>query len=102
MQRESPRGSGDAFARFGRLCSNVSYGGLSRAKRSFGEVESQAELGNQAITGGYLPMASAYPLFSERPDGAAKVLSVSQLSALIEGTLEAAFQSLWVSGEVSE
>src|SRR4051794_1383378 len=47
-------------------------------------------------------MTSAYPLFSERPDGAAKVLSVSQLSQLIEGTLESAFQSVWVSGEVSE
>src|SRR6185295_20414474 len=47
-------------------------------------------------------MSTSYPLFSGRPDGAAKVLSVSQLSALIEGTLEAAFQSVWVSGEVSE
>src|SRR4051812_2533381 len=47
-------------------------------------------------------MASAYPLFSERPDGAARILSVSQLSQLIEGTLESTFHSLWVSGEVSE
>jgi exodeoxyribonuclease VII large subunit len=47
-------------------------------------------------------MSSAYPLFFERPDGQAKVLSVSQLSQLIEGTLESAFHSLWVSGEVSE
>jgi exodeoxyribonuclease VII large subunit len=47
-------------------------------------------------------MASSYPLFFERPDGPAKILSVSQLSQLIEGTLESAFQSLWVSGEISE
>ena len=32
----------------------------------------------------------------------ARVLSVSQLTALIQGTLESAFHSLWVSGEVSE
>jgi exodeoxyribonuclease VII large subunit len=31
-----------------------------------------------------------------------QVLSVSQLTALIQGTLESAFHSLWVSGEVSE
>jgi exodeoxyribonuclease VII large subunit len=30
------------------------------------------------------------------------VLSVSQLTALVQGTLESAFHSLWVSGEVSE
>src|SRR4029453_13065996 len=30
------------------------------------------------------------------------VLSVSQLSALIQGVLESTFHSLWVSGEVSE
>jgi exodeoxyribonuclease VII large subunit len=47
-------------------------------------------------------MASPYPLFPEQADQAAKILSVSQLSLLIEGTLEAAFQSLWVSGEISE
>ena len=47
-------------------------------------------------------MASPYPLFSERPDHQAKILTVSQLSQLIEGTLESAFQSLWVSGEISE
>jgi exodeoxyribonuclease VII large subunit len=47
-------------------------------------------------------MASSYSLFSQRPVGQAKVLSVSQLSQLIEGTLESAFQSLWVSGEISE
>jgi exodeoxyribonuclease VII large subunit len=47
-------------------------------------------------------MASAYPLFPEQAERAAKILSVSQLSQLIEGTLESNFQSLWVSGEVSE
>ena len=47
-------------------------------------------------------MSTAYPLFSERPDHQPKVLSVTQLSQLIEGTLESAFQSLWVSGEISE
>jgi len=31
-----------------------------------------------------------------------QVLTVSQLSQLIEGTLESVFQSLWVSGEISE
>src|SRR5688500_16958536 len=38
------------------------------------------------------------PLFDRPP----QVLSVSQLTALIQGTLESAFTSLWVSGEVSE
>src|SRR5437899_3504904 len=47
-------------------------------------------------------MSSQYPLFTEPAGSAAKILSVSQLSQLIEGTLEAAFQSVWVSGEVSE
>ena len=47
-------------------------------------------------------MSAAYPLFSERPDQSPKILSVSQLSLLIEGTLESVFQSLWVSGEISE
>jgi exodeoxyribonuclease VII large subunit len=47
-------------------------------------------------------MASTYPLFFDRPDGTTKVLSVSQLSQLIEGTLESTFQSLWVSGEATE
>src|SRR5436190_5572555 len=47
-------------------------------------------------------MASLYPLFDERPEGSPKILSVSQLSQLIEGALESAFQSLWVSGEISE
>jgi exodeoxyribonuclease VII large subunit len=31
-----------------------------------------------------------------------RVLSVSQLTALIQGTLESQFQSLWVGGEISE
>lgn len=31
-----------------------------------------------------------------------RILSVSQLSALIEGVLETQFQSLWVGGEISE
>ncbi|HMC10211.1 MAG TPA: exodeoxyribonuclease VII large subunit [Pirellulaceae bacterium] len=47
-------------------------------------------------------MASLYPLFDERPEGQVKILTVSQLSQLIEGTLESVFQSLWVSGEISE
>src|SRR5262245_65345447 len=47
-------------------------------------------------------MASSSPLFFERAGGPAKVLSVSQLSLLIEGTLESTFHSLWVSGEISE
>src|SRR4051794_34068915 len=81
MQRESPS-EWAAFARFWHLCSNVSY-----------QLEPATN---------FVSMASAYPLFSERPDGAAKVLSVAQLSELIEGTLEAAFQAVWVSGEVSE
>jgi exodeoxyribonuclease VII large subunit len=46
-------------------------------------------------------MSGIYPLL-ERPTGTAKILSVEQLSLLIEGTLESAFQSVWVSGEVSE
>jgi exodeoxyribonuclease VII large subunit len=47
-------------------------------------------------------MASDFPLFREQQPDTPPVLSVSQLSQLIEGTLETAFQSLWVSGEVSE
>src|SRR5437867_1411439 len=47
-------------------------------------------------------MVGDYPLFAPAPDVAPSVLSVSQLSQLIEGTLESAFHSLWVSGEVSE
>src|SRR5262245_17542719 len=47
-------------------------------------------------------MASDYPLFRELQTAAPRVLTVSQLSQLIEGTLETAFQSLWVGGEVSE
>ncbi len=48
-------------------------------------------------------MEVEYPLFvrpAERP--APRALTVSQLSQLIEGTLEATFQSLWVRGEVAE
>jgi exodeoxyribonuclease VII large subunit len=52
-------------------------------------------------------MSTAYPLFpkepfSEEPKAAPKILSVSQLSQLIEGTLESTFHSIWVSGEISE
>jgi exodeoxyribonuclease VII large subunit len=47
-------------------------------------------------------MASDYPLFAQAAEARPRVLSVSQLSQLIEGTLESAFQSVWVSGEVSE
>jgi exodeoxyribonuclease VII large subunit len=47
-------------------------------------------------------MADEYPLFAERPRSAPRVLTVSQLSQLIEGTLEEAFQGVWVSGEISE
>jgi exodeoxyribonuclease VII large subunit len=42
------------------------------------------------------------PLFAEHPRRAPRVLTVSQLSQLIEGTLETAFQGVWVSGEISE
>jgi exodeoxyribonuclease VII large subunit len=47
-------------------------------------------------------MSTAYPLFPEEPKAAPKILSVSQLSQLIEGTLESTFHSIWVSGEISE
>jgi exodeoxyribonuclease VII large subunit len=47
-------------------------------------------------------MSSDYPLFEPRAPSAPRVLSVSQLSQLIEGTLEEAFQGVWVSGEISE
>jgi exodeoxyribonuclease VII large subunit len=48
-------------------------------------------------------MSDGYPLFeTQRKTAAPKVFSVTQLSLLIEGTLESAFHSLWVSGEVSE
>src|SRR5437773_11507189 len=47
-------------------------------------------------------MSSQYPLFTEPAGSAVQVLTVSQLSLLVEGTLESAFQSVWVSGEVSE
>lgn len=48
-------------------------------------------------------MEAEYPLFTKpAPKEAPPALSVSQLSALIEGTLENTFHSLWVSGEVAE
>src|SRR6266404_4898116 len=47
-------------------------------------------------------MSGDYPLFAQASEATPRVLSVSQLSLLIEGTLESAFHSLWVSGEVSE
>jgi exodeoxyribonuclease VII large subunit len=47
-------------------------------------------------------MVGDYPLFAQAAEATPRVLSVSQLSQLIEGTLESAFQSVWVSGEVSE
>jgi exodeoxyribonuclease VII large subunit len=48
-------------------------------------------------------MSANYPLFDDRPTAAIpRILSVSQLSQLIEGTLESAFHSLWVGGEISE
>jgi exodeoxyribonuclease VII large subunit len=47
-------------------------------------------------------MAGEYPLFAQAAEATPRVLSVSQLSQLIEGTLESAFQSVWVGGEVSE
>jgi len=52
-------------------------------------------------------MSTAYPLFpkeplSDEPKAAPQILSVSQLSQLIEGTLESTFHSIWVSGEISE
>jgi exodeoxyribonuclease VII large subunit len=49
-------------------------------------------------------MAELFPLFPEEEEKAAapRVLSVSQLTALIQGTLETTFESVWVSGEISE
>lgn len=44
----------------------------------------------------------AYPLFAAAEPKAPKVLTVGQLSELIEATLETIFPSLWVSGEVTE
>ncbi len=58
-----------------------------------------------------VPMASvresdageAYPLFAaEEEVRGPKVLTVGQLSLLVEATLETMFPSLWVSGEVTE
>jgi exodeoxyribonuclease VII large subunit len=43
------------------------------------------------------------PLLPQVQDESApRVLTVGQLTALIEGTLESQFQSVWVSGEISE
>lgn len=53
------------------------------------------ELTTVPAEGGALPI-------SPRPARALKILSVSELSRLIKGTLESAFTSLWVSGEVAE
>jgi exodeoxyribonuclease VII large subunit len=54
-------------------------------------------------------MSADYPLFperlaqpQERPVEAPRVISVSQLTQLIQGTLESTFSALWVSGEISE
>jgi exodeoxyribonuclease VII large subunit len=47
-------------------------------------------------------MDASYPLFERTEKKEPAVFSVSQLSQLIEGTLETAFHSLWVRGEVSE
>jgi exodeoxyribonuclease VII large subunit len=47
-------------------------------------------------------MTNDYPLFIERKNDAPAVLSVSQLSQLIEGLLESTFHSLWVAGEVCD
>jgi exodeoxyribonuclease VII large subunit len=45
----------------------------------------------------------AYPLFAAAAEPRApKVLTVGQLSLLIEATLETMFPSLWVSGEITE
>jgi exodeoxyribonuclease VII large subunit len=38
----------------------------------------------------------------DRPATAPRVMTVSQLTDLIEGTLESQFQAIWVSGEVSD
>src|SRR5689334_6556368 len=46
-------------------------------------------------------MSSDYPLFS-RTDRAANVLTVGQLTQLIQGALESTFHSVWVSGEISD
>src|SRR5438876_933526 len=46
-------------------------------------------------------MSSDYPLFS-RTDRAANVLTVGQLTQLIQGTLESTFHSVWVSDEISD
>jgi len=44
----------------------------------------------------------AYPLFAPAESRGPKILTVGQLSQLIEATLETMFPSLWVSGEITE
>src|SRR6478672_1810609 len=44
----------------------------------------------------------AYPLFAPTEPRGPKILTVGQLSQLIEATLETMFPSLWVSGEITE
>ncbi|MEX2175387.1 MAG: exodeoxyribonuclease VII large subunit [Pirellulaceae bacterium] len=47
-------------------------------------------------------MDEDHPLFRERADEPPRVLSVGQLTALIQGTLESQFHAVWVSGEITE
>jgi exodeoxyribonuclease VII large subunit len=44
----------------------------------------------------------AYPLFAVSEPRGPKILTVGQLSQLIEATLETMFPALWVSGEITE
>lgn len=44
----------------------------------------------------------AYPLFAPPEPRRPKILTVGQLSLLIEATLETMFPALWVSGEITE
>src|SRR4051812_46691004 len=50
----------------------------------------------------YPLFAAAEQAFAAADPGALKVLTVGQLSELIEETLETIFPALWVSGEVTE
>src|SRR3954468_13147334 len=53
--------------------------------------------------GNYSPAEdAAYPLFAAAEPRGPKILTVGQLSQLIEATLETMFPSLWVSGEITE
>lgn len=47
-------------------------------------------------------MASPYPLFPDPAEAPRKVLTVSQLTHLVQRTLESTFDSVWVSGEISD